>query len=63
LPNDGLLFHSYHSKNNQRGIQGGSAQDIHLPSGSEYINDITKYLSKHPNDTCQSILARNRYLI
>jgi len=50
LPNGDILFHRYHSKNNQRGIQGGSAQVIHLPPGSEYINDITKYLSKRSND-------------
>ena len=35
LPDGGLLFRRYHSKNNQHGIQGGSAQDIYLPSGSE----------------------------
>ncbi|GES72690.1 zinc finger MYM-type protein 2-like [Rhizophagus clarus] len=49
LPNGSLIFRRYHSKNNQYGIEGGSAQDIHLPSISEAITDINKYLSKRPS--------------
>lgn len=49
LPDGGLLFRHYCSKNNQRGIEGGVSQDIHLPPNSEAINDINKYLSKHSN--------------
>nr|CAG8607240.1 2196_t:CDS:2 [Entrophospora candida] len=49
LPDGGLLFRHYCSKNNQRGIEGGVSQDIHLPPNSEAINDINKYLSKRSN--------------
>ena len=49
LPDGGLLFRRYRSKNNQRGIEGGVSQDIHLPPNSEAINDINKYLSKRSN--------------
>ncbi|CAB5376236.1 unnamed protein product [Rhizophagus irregularis] len=38
-PDGSLIFRWYYSKNNQCGIEGGSAQDIHLPSGSEAITD------------------------
>jgi integrase len=48
-PDGSLIFRRYRSKNNQRGIEGGSAQDIHLPLGSEAITDINKYLSKRPS--------------
>ncbi|CAG8621895.1 10551_t:CDS:2, partial [Cetraspora pellucida] len=30
-PDGGILFYRYHSKNNQQGIQGGDAHQIHLP--------------------------------
>ncbi|CAJ0826420.1 12623_t:CDS:2, partial [Entrophospora sp. SA101] len=42
-----LLLHC-RSKNNQRGIEEGSAQDIYLIPDSKSINGIRKYLSKRP---------------
>ena len=54
LPDGSLIFRRYRSKNNQRGIEGGDAQDIRLPSGSDAINDINKYLSKRPADASES---------
>ncbi|UZO11693.1 uncharacterized protein OCT59_003252 [Rhizophagus irregularis] len=35
-PDGSLIFCQYRSKNNQRGIERSSVQDIHLPSNSEY---------------------------
>ena len=40
LSNGSLLFCHYRSKNNQRGIEGGAAQNIHLSPNSESANDI-----------------------
>ncbi|CAG8763370.1 12852_t:CDS:2 [Cetraspora pellucida] len=51
---DSILFYHYRSKNNQRGILGGAAQSIHLPSDlpgiSGPVSDIMKYISKRPSD-------------
>lgn len=57
LSNDSLLFCRYRSKNNQRGIEGGAAQNIHLPPNSESANDIKKYLSKRSSGA-----SKNFYL-
>ncbi len=48
LHDGSLIFHRYRSKNNQHGIEGGFAQNIHLLSKSEAITDINKYISKCP---------------
>ncbi|CAG8713356.1 26986_t:CDS:2, partial [Racocetra persica] len=51
-PNGSILFYRYRNKNNQRGIQGGNAHCIQLPSDLSDIpgpvSNFTKYISKHP---------------
>ncbi|CAG8803362.1 5891_t:CDS:1, partial [Racocetra persica] len=51
---DSILFCHYHSKNNQRKILRGSAQNIHmppdLPGTSGPVSDIKKYISKRSSD-------------